>query len=184
MAGAVLGSLSTAAMANPPQPLPVPSPTTCNLSDVTAAIACVGYYTDTNIFSSSSADEGTQSTGLTALGFVGTPDYATIYANNSGYKDDALNGATSISFSASPTLSGITYVGIHWGNQSAIYELNLVNPVTSLTIIGQNPGGSSNAVLYSTGGAVPEPAAWAMMVTGLGAVGFAMRRRRTSVSFA
>lgn len=31
-------------------------------------------------------------------------------------------------------------------------------------------------------GAVPEPATWALMITGLGAVGFSVRRRRTSTS--
>ena len=30
----------------------------------------------------------------------------------------------------------------------------------------------------------PEPASWAMMITGFGAIGAAMRRRRTAVSFA
>jgi hypothetical protein len=35
------------------------------------------------------------------------------------------------------------------------------------------------------GGAVPEPATWAMMIAGFGAVGFAMRRRQNvTVSFA
>lgn len=41
---------------------------------------------------------------------------------------------------------------------------------------------SSNVVfsgqLIDTANAVPEPASWAMMITGFGAIGFAMRRRR------
>jgi hypothetical protein len=49
----------------------------------------------------------------------------------------------------------------------------------------QNPGGSSDVVLFSTGTPpVPEAATWAMMVAGLGIVGAAMRRRKTAVSFA
>jgi hypothetical protein len=46
-------------------------------------------------------------------------------------------------------------------------------------------GGSVNAQVFddftfgsaTVGGAVPEPAGWAMMILGMGAVGFAMRRR-------
>lgn len=50
------------------------------------------------------------------------------------------------------------------------------------TIIANVNATSSPAVT-----AVPEPAAWAMMIFGMGAVGFAMRRRskvRTTVSYA
>ncbi len=41
-----------------------------------------------------------------------------------------------------------------------------------------NTGGVSVAVT----GAVPEPASWAMMILGMGAVGFAMRRRRVATT--
>jgi hypothetical protein len=34
----------------------------------------------------------------------------------------------------------------------------------------------------ATAGAVPEPATWAMMILGMGAVGFAMRRRKSNVT--
>ncbi|HWI84783.1 MAG TPA: PEPxxWA-CTERM sorting domain-containing protein [Sphingomonas sp.] len=44
------------------------------------------------------------------------------------------------------------------------------------------PTGSSAFTL--TGGAVPEPASWAMMVGGFGLIGGAMRARRTNISFA
>lgn len=46
--------------------------------------------------------------------------------------------------------------------------------------------GLSNIKLTGREGAVPEPATWAMMLAGFGAVGFAMRRRRqdTRISFA
>lgn len=185
-AGAALVAFSAPAVAAPPQPLPVPNPITCQLSDVTGAIACAGYYPG-NIFSSSSADEGTQSTALTYLGFVGSPDFTTIYAPGSGYKVD-FSGITtdqSVSFPAVSTLFGTTFIGVHWGgNQSAIYKLNLTTPVSSVTIKGLNPGGLSNAVLFGTETPVPEPTTWALMIAGLGAVGMSMRRRKTAVSFA
>ena len=52
------------------------------------------------------------------------------------------------------------------------------------TISAFGPATSSPAAI---GGAVPEPATWAMMILGMGAVGFAMRRRQkvtTRVSYA
>ena len=36
---------------------------------------------------------------------------------------------------------------------------------------------------FAVGNAVPEPATWAMMIVGFGAVGASMRRRKTSVKF-
>lgn len=42
-----------------------------------------------------------------------------------------------------------------------------------------NPGGEIRGQLA---GAVPEPATWAMMILGMGAVGFAMRRRKANVT--
>jgi len=41
-----------------------------------------------------------------------------------------------------------------------------------------------NLRAVSTPGAVPEPATWALMITGFGAVGHSLRRRKTTVSFA
>ena len=51
---------------------------------------------------------------------------------------------------------------------------------STLTTDGSNPGNPN------PGGAVPEPATWAMMIGGLGLVGLQMRRRggRVGVSFA
>ena len=64
----------------------------------------------------------------------------------------------------------------------------LANPVQlgasqyTLTINGNNSGaGSLGGSITIRPGAVPEPATWAMMLLGFGAVGFAMRRRRTPV---
>lgn len=46
-------------------------------------------------------------------------------------------------------------------------------------------GGNTGYIFYGAAeGGVPEPASWAMMVGGFGLVGGAMRRRKTTISFA
>jgi hypothetical protein len=65
----------------------------------------------------------------------------------------------------------------------------LANPITldastyTLTINGNNSGAGSlgGSITIRQANAVPEPATWAMMLVGFGAVGFAMRRRRAPV---
>lgn len=57
--------------------------------------------------------------------------------------------------------------------------------ITSLTYNATNDVIAIDDIRFLAGPAVPEPATWAMMIAGFGAVGFAMRRRRNvTVSFA
>lgn len=57
----------------------------------------------------------------------------------------------------------------------------------AFNLLSLSSGGATvTGVLRANVSAVPEPAAWAMMLFGFGAIGFAMRRRnavRTSVSY-
>ena len=53
----------------------------------------------------------------------------------------------------------------------------------TLASLGATPGtyvytSNSDSVTINIGGVVPEPASWAMMLLGFGAIGFAMRRGR------
>jgi PEP-CTERM motif len=50
------------------------------------------------------------------------------------------------------------------------------------TAFGPDQAGRLTVTLV--GGAVPEPASWAMMIAGFGLVGAAMRRRATKISYA
>lgn len=60
-------------------------------------------------------------------------------------------------------------------------------PVTSISVLFSTPSTSPIVVTnFDTEFAdlVPEPSTWAMMLVGFGAIGFAMRRRSTKVSYA
>lgn len=50
--------------------------------------------------------------------------------------------------------------------------------------MGRNGGFTGQVVFSGATAAVPEPATWAMMMLGLGAVGFAPRRSRTPARLA
>ena len=163
---------------------------TCVLADVTpTAVACAGYDSGNSIFNT--ANNSVVQGLLSDLGYgsLMTNAQLTSLWSNSGLKLSGLGGASNISFSGAPVLFGTTIIGIHWGGQgggqNALYVLNFASAVGSFMIDPQNPGGSSDVVLFSTGTPpVPEAATWAMMVAGLGIVGAAMRRRKTAVSFA
>jgi hypothetical protein len=89
----------------------------------------------------------------------------------------------------------VTYASFYLYDAGNNYLVFGTNPDTS-TINPQlrNISTGSNAYNFDVGtsfsaatAAVPEPAAWAMMILGMGAVGFAMRRRSkvtTRVSYA
>jgi hypothetical protein len=64
------------------------------------------------------------------------------------------------------------------GPTNAITEsVVLPSGTTSYTIAYGRENGSPSVLKLSLSGAVPEPATWAMMITGFGMIGFGMRRR-------
>ena len=82
----------------------------------------------------------------------------------------------------------IHYFAINQANFTYLYYD--AAPITTATILltplyPNNPGWS-HITFFDTGtGAVPEPATWAMMIAGFGAMGFALRRRpKVSVTYA
>ena len=172
----------------------------CNDGFVTvggqSAIACVGYYDD-NAMLTGQAGQAPSSGATTAIQTLlsGNPsvqdsepgyvppydlDVDTILDNIEG-----LGGTATFTLLNDTFMSGLTVLGVHWGNNgdstgrsiTAFYLFNLTGSSDTITL-GNNGLGSSNAQLYATGGAVPEPATWAMMLLGFGGIGFAMRRTR------
>jgi hypothetical protein len=151
--------------------------TPCSNLDLTPnAIDCSGFY-DGNILNDAHIDE--QKAALLDLGFVwdGTTIIQTI---------SPLNGSMVVDFDQ--LLVGVSFIAMHFGNgqggpgnATAFYKIDAGSGIDKINLVYN---ASSNAVLYSTGTTpgVPEPATWAMMITGFGLVGVAMRRR--SMAFA
>lgn len=64
-----------------------------------------------------------------------------------------------------------TNVNLFFQSSASSYRINTTNPFTSSFVSATSAGVVA---------AVPEPATWAMMLVGFGAIGFAMRRRRSA----
>lgn len=149
-----------------------------------SADKCVGYYDD-NQFSQTNVTQQQDAINL-LLGVTGTTiDWNALKDAGkvvSGSDVNALNALLA-------TAGGQVILGIHWGNVpdapanqygnvSAFY---LWNNVALGSIKLTDTGGYSNAVLYRSTAvppAVPEPATWALMLVGFGAVGASLRQRR------
>lgn len=80
--------------------------------------------------------------------------------------------------------------GLVWDQYELVATINSIGAGNSTLTILPWPGQApdyyrGNLIAFTPGvAAVPEPAAWALMVSGLAAVGASMRRRKTVVSFA
>ena len=148
-----------------------------------APIDCAGGYTG-NLLSGSPAT-GTELSAIQALATAGGTTVSGTYIE----KLDSLNGNNATgTIDFAQALSGFTIIGFHTGgagvangNATFFYSFNAPAGTDILTITGRTGAdttGLSNAVLYKTGSAVPEPATWALMLLGFGAMGGALRRSR------
>jgi hypothetical protein len=139
---------------------------------------CAGYY-DNNQFST--ANVGAQQSAIDLLLGAGnyTVDWNALTSAGlvvSGSDVNALNNLLA-------NAGGQVLLGLHWGNvpgaEGNVSAFYLWDNAAVGSIHLTDTQGYSNAVLYRATGAVPEPATWAMMLLGFGAIGVALRRRRT-----
>lgn len=145
------------------------------------AQACVGYF-DKNVLKTDAGDfaKFDEVAALNALGLLGDVGDIKVLEKLDGSGDfDTL-------------LNGLTWIGVHYGkgqgpvsNNGGVTAFYRFDAGTNLDAFTFTNGSISGVALYATGGgAVPEPATWAMMMGGLGLVGAALRRRATKVQFA
>jgi len=108
-------------------------------------------------------------------------------------------GSGSISTSFSSARNKLTITGLWINGTSYSVPANssgqflavsgipiLANVLNTIRVTGTTSvdGGTYSGTATFSATAVPEAATWAMMLGGFGMMGFALRRRRTSVSFA
>ena len=174
MAGAGLAAATPAAAA---VTIVGPTATTSSCTAFSFSIAdsaCAGGYTG-NLLQGTLQDPGLAA--LQAFGYTGTGTYLASIGSISG---------TTIDFGT--MLTGMTLIGFHYGaagsgtEATSFFLFNAGSGTQTITVAGRagtnSPFGLSNAALFSTGGAVPEPATWALMLLGFAGIGLAMRRRR------
>lgn len=128
--------------------------------------------------------------GVSVAGYSGLTGPASF---GSGGSYVAATSGTGISFAINGSGFGAPYVFVPVGYASG-GALAGTSTFANRTFasLGLTSGtyvfrSAADTVTVNVGGAVPEPATWAMMLAGVGAVGFAMRRRQkasTSVRFA
>ena len=177
---AAAATVATFALATSAQALPTVA-VPCALTDISpTAEACKGFFAG-QYLDGSAAHIAVAQEALLDLGFTWDGDLAALTAG--GYNLSGLGGQTVIDFPG--LLTGTTYIGVHVGkgNQSAypgvqstaFYRFDAGAGLDTFTL---NLNASSDVILYNTAPAVPEPETYALLLGGLGLVGFIARRRR------
>ena len=133
-------------------------------------------------------------------------EYSSNYNSTGSYFDNNAGGFNVIDFSFSSPTSAFAF---NWGAADETWTMEVFSGASTLASYAINPTYGSNNKEYfgfsganitsvrltaatsgdwvfidnltSVGGAVPEPASWAMLIAGFGVVGASMRRRRANV---
>ena len=110
--------------------------------------------------------------------FTGDAQYKLV-ANGGSTVAFPFNGVQQAPLSAVTTrLEGVTFDD---GNYQLAFDIGSIAYTGIANVTDQ--GRRIDSITYEPAGAVPEPAAWALMLVGLGGVGGATRRRRGGAEF-
>ena len=157
---------------------------TCSSSDISGSfnfLSCSGY-TGGNLISNSPQDIQAVTTWLSAL----YQPFGVTVQNVTVAEKLNFSGSTSVIDFNNP-LQGRSVIGIHKGGGGSGDQATGFYLIDSTTLGGVNQitynlSALSNAALYTVNTApVPEPGTWALLVAGLGDVGFVARRRRPAL---
>ena len=152
------------------------SPSFGDLSGVTVT-QCAGFY------QGNALNSGNQTALSLVNSILTSPGWGLASVTGWIEKYDTNNSA--INFST--MLYGDTVVAFHWGNfpgggagnVSALYRFNAGTAGVDVFSITAGAQGLSNAAVFVTSvTAVPEPETYALLLAGLGLVGFMAKRRR------
>lgn len=162
--------------------------TPCGLNQIVpGASACQGWFAG-NLNGGDLSKRQASASALNAL--LGVNSFT---ASNLTFLEDISSLSGNVIDFGTP-LFGNTVFSFHVGgangegglgyNATAFFRFDAGNLAGGLDTITLNVPGLSNARLYSTEAfvsLVPEPASWALMIVGLGAVGVQIRRRRRRI---
>ncbi len=157
----------------------------CDVGDIDpVADLCSGWFTGTdgnsNLLSGTASDIQDQKDALALIGFVWDGDWASVEATKL-----LTPGPDGHTYDFASLLNGTTYIGIHKGGGGSFAGTGFFKlTANNLDTFKLDLNGGSSAVLYQTGGVVPEPATWAMMIIGFGAAGSMLRSNRRKMALA
>lgn len=151
----------------------------CSTSDVTGATACFGF----NDWTNQPTFEAEIASTLTSWGVDSSLFLGKIESGDSSVGSFSGEGSGTISFNE--TLTGTAVIGLKTGGKGGgYYALYLVDAGAGINSVNfsypfspPTVGGLSHVSVWAN--PVPEPETYAMMMAGLGVLGFIARRRQS-----
>jgi hypothetical protein len=121
------------------------------------------------------------------LGTFGDASYYSRAVNVYAYDDETgevITGGSALGSAAGSSVASFLRTGLTFRAESSHTRFDLWLPETPDTSNPSN-GLVDNFTLterFSTGGSVPEPGTWALMISGFGLAGMSLRRRRAAIA--